>query len=95
VHPDDIQYTAIATPLGLYEWTVMPQGGTNAPATHQRCMYLALKKYIGSICHVYLDDIIIWSQSMEEHENNLRLVLEALRPSHLYCSPKKTTLFAT
>jgi hypothetical protein len=38
VHPDNIHLTAVRTPWGLYEWTVMPQGGCNAPATHQRRM---------------------------------------------------------
>lgn len=93
VHPDDQQYTAVTTPFGLYEWTVMPQGCRNAPATHQRRMYNALRPYIGSICHVYLDDIIIWSNSIEEHRKNVSLVLEALRAHHLFCSPKKTDLF--
>jgi hypothetical protein len=45
VHPDDIHLTAIATPLGLYEWTVLPLGGTNGPATHQRRMYQALREH--------------------------------------------------
>lgn len=95
VHPDDIQYTAITTPFGLYEWTVMPQGGRNAPATHQRRMFAALRPFIGSICHVYMDDIIIWSQTIDEHRRNVELVLEALRAHSLFASTKKTILFAT
>ena len=95
VHPDDIPLTAVNTPFGLYEWTVMPMGGTNAPATHQRRMTQALKHLLGRICHVYLDDIIIWSDSIEEHQQNVEAVMQALQASHLYCSPKKTNLFCT
>ncbi len=95
VHPDHVKYTAITTPFGLYEWTVMPQGCCNAPSTHQRRMYTALRPYIGSICHVYLDDIIIWSQSLEEHRRNVETILTALRANQLYCSLKKTDLFCT
>jgi hypothetical protein len=78
IHPDDIKYTAIDTPKGLHEWTVMPQGGRNAPATHQRRMFIALRPLIGKICHAYLDDIIIWSQTVAEHVKNVKLVLDAL-----------------
>ncbi|KAJ8468222.1 hypothetical protein ONZ45_g17322 [Pleurotus djamor] len=95
VHPDDIKYTAVRTPIGLYEWVVMPMGCRNAPATHQRRMTEALRHLIGSICHVYLDDIIIWSSSVEEHIANVRKVMDALREASLYCSLKKTTLFCT
>lgn len=94
VHPDDVPYTAVTTPFGLYEWLVMPQGCRNAPATHQRRMVSALRHLIGNICHVYIDDIIIWSQTMEEHERNVEAVLLALRSHSLYASPKKTNLFA-
>ncbi len=93
VHPDHIKYTAITTPFGLYEWTVMPQGCRNAPSTHQRRMYSALRQYIGNICHVYLDDIIIWSQTLEEHKQNVETILNALRKNNLFCSLKKTDLF--
>jgi len=95
IHPDDIKYTAIDTPKGLHEWTVMPQGGRNAPATHQRRMFIALRPLIGKICHAYLDDIIIWSQTVAEHVKNVKLVLDALRKACLFCSPKKTSLFCT
>lgn len=78
VHPDDIPYTAVLTPFGLYEWTVMSQGCRNTPATHQWQMFHALQKHIGTICHVYLDDIIIWSQNLDEHWWNVATVLECL-----------------
>ena len=95
VHPDDIHLTAVCTPWGLYEWTVMPMGGCNAPSTHQRQMTDALRHLIGKICHVYLDNIIIWSQTVEEHEQNVTKVLEALRVAKLFCNEKKSILFAT
>ena len=70
-------------------------GGCNAPSTHQRCMTDALQELIGKICHVYLDDIIIWSQTVEEREVNIAKVLEALCKANLFCNGDKTTLFST
>ena len=95
VHPDDVRLTAIMTPFGLYEWVVTPMGCRNAPATHQQRINQALRKHIGVICHVYLDNIIIWLSSIEEHRRNVRTVLQALREAHLYCSTKKSQLFTT
>jgi hypothetical protein len=95
VHPDDIHLTAVRTPWGLYEWTVMPQGGCNALATHQQWMTNALQEYIGKICHVYLNDIIIWSQTMEEHEQNCNTILVVLQNASIYCNQAKSNLFAT
>ena len=95
VYPDDIHLTAVRTLWGLYEWTIMPQGGCNAPATHQRHMNNALREHIGKICHVYLDDIIIWSQTLEEHKQNCNTILEALCKASIYCNEAKSTLFAT
>jgi hypothetical protein len=74
---------------------VMPMGLRNAPAIHQRHVTSALCTYIGKICHIYLDDIIIWSSSIEEHCENVRTILAALRGSQLYCNPRKTHLFET
>lgn len=96
VHPDDIKYTAVSTPFGMYEWTVMPMGCRNAPATHQRRMFSALRHLIGKVCHVYMDDIVVWSSTDHaEHEENLRQVLNAIRAAGLYCSNKKTAMFQT
>lgn len=83
----------MTTPFGLYEWTVMPMGLRNSPSVQQRRLTAALRPLLGVICHVYLDDIVIWSQSVEEHVENVRKVLSALRAASLYCNPKKTHLF--
>jgi hypothetical protein len=53
-----------------------------------------LRYLIGRICHVYLDNIIIWSDLLQEHEANVRSVLEALHQAHLYCSVRKGVLFS-
>ena len=95
MHPKHVPYTAVSTPFGLYEWLVMPMGLKNSPAIHQRRVTKALGNLIGKICHIYLDDIVIWSNSLEEHERNVSLVLQALEAAHLYCNPKKTHLFCT
>ena len=55
----------------------------------------ALRDLIGKICHVYLDDIIIWSQTVEEHTANVAKVLDALRKANLFCNGAKSTLFST
>ena len=73
----------------------MPMGIKNAPAIHQRHVTAALREHIGKICHVYLDDIVIWSNNIDEHARNVRTILQALENAKLYCNPKKTKLFCT
>ncbi|SGY95245.1 BQ5605_C036g11481 [Microbotryum silenes-dioicae] len=92
---EDIPKTAVATPWGLFEWVVMLMGLSNAPATHQRRVNEALSSLIGKSCFAYLDDITIFSDTMEDHQTHVKEVLEALRRADLYCSPKKTELFRT
>ncbi len=88
-----IPYTAVNTPFRLYEWLVMPQGMKNVLAIHQHCVNHALQYLIGKICHIYLDDIIIWSNSIEEHMLHVHQVLDALHADALYCNPKKSEFF--
>jgi len=90
----DIHKTAFKTPFGSYEWLVMPQGLCNAVATFQRYMNWVLRDYVGRFCAVYIDDIAIWSNSIEEHEEHVRLILEALRNAGICASKDKSTLFA-
>jgi reverse transcriptase-like protein/integrase-like protein/chromodomain-containing protein len=95
MHPDDVHLTAVNTPFGLFEWLVMPMGLKNAPSIHQRRMLSALRPFIGKICHIYIDDIVIWSNNMQEHEENVRKILQALKDASLYCNPKKSHLFCS
>lgn len=73
----------------------MPVGLQNAPAIQQRRVTAALREYIGVICHVYLDDIVIWSENIEEHHENVRKILEALRAAHMFVNMKKSHLYQT
>jgi RNase H-like domain found in reverse transcriptase/Reverse transcriptase (RNA-dependent DNA polymerase)/Integrase zinc binding domain/Chromo (CHRromatin Organisation MOdifier) domain/Aspartyl protease len=93
MHPEDIHKTAVSTPFGLYEWTVMPMGFRNSPAIHQRRVTNTLRPLIGKICHIYLDDIVIWSETIDEHIKNTRTVMQALLDAKLYVNEKKTHLF--
>lgn len=89
----EIPLTAVHTPWGLFEWCAMPMGLKNAPSTHQGRLEEALGELLNSICVIYLDDIVVFSNTPEEHLVNTRLVLQRLREANLYCSAKKTKLF--
>jgi transposase InsO family protein len=90
------QYTAFSTPDGgLYQFRVMPFGLKGAPSTFQRLMCQeVLPGHLRKFAMVYLDDIIIYSQSHEEHLKHLRLVLERLQIHGLCCAPQKCHLGA-
>ena len=68
--------TAFNTPLGHFEYLVMPFGLTNAPAVFQALVNDVLRDMLKRFIFVYLDDILIFSQSMEEHVQHVRLVLQ-------------------
>jgi transposase InsO family protein len=85
--------TAFRTRFGLYESLVMPFGLTGAPATFQRYINSALRRYLDLFCTAYLDDILIYSRTREEHVEHLRLVLQALREAGLYAKPSKCEFF--
>lgn len=87
--------TAFVCPLGFYEFNRMPQGITNAPSTFQRLM----EKCMGNLhlreVLVFLDNIIVFSSSLEEHESRLTHVLQQLRENGLKLSPSKCRFFQT
>ena len=67
VEPSDKEKTAFSTSKGHFEFNVMPFGLTNAPATFQRLMECVLAGISGELCLAYLDDIIVYSVSFDEH----------------------------
>jgi hypothetical protein len=85
----DREKTAFICSQGLFEYNVMPFGLTNAPATFQRMMDKVLKEYIGEFVTVYLDDIMIYSKSFEEHVEHIEKVLMKLKEINAVIKLKK------
>lgn len=83
MHQDSIQKTAFNVENGHYEYLRMPFGLKNAPATFQRVMDHVLKDIQNKICLVYMDDIIIFSTSLQEHISNLKQVFQRLSDAKL------------
>ena len=90
----DVPKTVFATIFGTYESLVMQQGDCNAPSTFQRLMTRLFFRQIGKRVHVYLDDIFIFSYTMEEHERHLEEVFDVLRRAKLYLSASKFDLYS-
>lgn len=93
VAEDSIDKTAFVSHSGFYEWTRMPFGLTNAPATFQRALDLILAGYKWHTCLVYLDDIIIFSNSVSDHIEHLNDVLTALGQAGISLKLPKCSFF--
>ena len=89
---EDKPKTSFVTRSGLYQFKVMPFGVTNGPATFQRLMDLTMAGLNYRICLVYLDDIILMSNTVEEHLERLILILDRLRQAGLKLKPSKCKL---
>ncbi|GJV24005.1 putative reverse transcriptase domain-containing protein [Tanacetum coccineum] len=89
VHEDDIPKTAFRTRYGHFEFTVMPFGLTNAPAMFMDLMNRVCRPYLDKFVIVFIDDILIYSKTQEEHVEHLRLVLELLKKEKLYAKFSK------
>lgn len=94
VEENDKQYTAFTVgPLGLFECNRLPFGLSNSPATFQRLMQKVLGDMSPEFSTVYLDDILIYSESYEEHLQHLRLVFDRLENYGLKINSKKCQFF--
>ncbi|GJZ09013.1 putative nucleotidyltransferase, ribonuclease H [Tanacetum coccineum] len=89
VHEDDIPKTAFRTHYGQFEFIVMPFGLTNAPSVFMDLMNRVCGPYLDKFVIVFIDDILIYSKTREEHVEHLRLVLELLKRAKLYAKFSK------
>jgi hypothetical protein len=89
IRESDIPKTAFRTRYGLYEYTVMSFGLMNALAYFMYLMNNVFMEYLDKFIVVFIDDILVYSKTEEEHEEHLRLVLERLRANQLYAKFSK------
>ncbi|GJU64877.1 putative reverse transcriptase domain-containing protein [Tanacetum coccineum] len=89
VREEDIPKTAFRTRYGHYEFQVMPFGLTNAPAVFMDLMNRVCKPYLDKFVIVFIDDILIYSKSKQEHEEHLKIILELLKKEELYAKFSK------
>ncbi|WVZ53112.1 hypothetical protein U9M48_004098 [Paspalum notatum var. saurae] len=89
IRPSDIPKTAFTTKYGLFEYTVMSFGLTNAPAYFMQLMNSVFMDYLDKFVIIFIDDILVYSKTEAEHEEHLRLVLQRLREHRLYAKLSK------
>lgn len=90
IDPKDIPKTAFNVDGGKFEFVRMPFGLKNAPATFQRLMDAVLRKHLNIRCFVYMDDIIIFSSSLDEHLKDIQKILQTLRDANLKVQSDKS-----
>lgn len=90
---DTKKFTAFVTPFDIYEYNRLPFGWKNSGAWFQKMMNGVLKNFIGIFCNVYVDDIIVYSRTREDHGEHLEKVLEALSAARLKINIKKSEFF--
>ena len=89
----DIEKTAFRTRYGSFEFLVLPFGLTNAPSTFMAMMQDILKPYLDKFAISFLDDILIYSNSLEEHKQHVRMIMNVLRENKLYVKASKCEMF--
>ena len=89
IRPEDVPKMAFSTRYGLYEYLVMSFGLTNAPAYFMYLMNSVFMPELDKFVAVFIDDILIYSETAEEHEEHLRVVLSRLREHKLYAKFSK------
>src|ERR1700736_2530345 len=94
IESDDIWKTAFATTLGTFILHVMQQGNCNAPSTFQRLMMWVFREHLGLFIRIYLNDIFVYSDSVDEHQIHLCIAFDTLQRHKFYISQPKLDLFS-
>ncbi|KAF5472032.1 hypothetical protein F2P56_008781 [Juglans regia] len=89
IKDQDIPKTVFQTHYGHFEFIVMPFGLTNAPTTFMNWMNRICRQYLDSFMIVFIDDILVYSRSDEEHRGHLGIILETLQKQQLYAKLSK------
>ena len=93
VRDEDVHKTAFRTRFGQYEYLVMPFGLTNAPATFMMLMNDILRPFMGQFVVDFIDDVLVYSKNLIDHEVYLHSIFQALREHGLLANSDKTFLF--
>ena len=94
IKSEDLYKTMFSTLFGTFQSHVIQMGDCNAPSTFQWLMTITVQDFIGKFVHVYLDDIFIFLNSLEEHLEHIIMVLQWLREAHFFLSKSKVDLFS-
>ena len=89
VAEEDVRKIAFRTRYGYYEFVVMPFGLTNGPSAFMKLMNNVFREYLDKCVIVFIDDILVYSRSKEEHEWHLRVVINKLREQQLFAKLSK------
>jgi hypothetical protein len=90
---EDVHKTAFRTRYGLHEFKVLPFGLTNAPATFMQLMNEVFKEELDTCVIIYLDDILVYSPTLEQHRKDVRRILQKLRQERLFAKRSKCEFF--
>ena len=93
VAAEDVPKTAFTSRHGHFEWLVLPMGLTNAPAEFMALMENTFRSELNKFVLVFLDDILVYSRTLEEHKEHLRVVLQRLREQKLFAKLSKCCFF--
>ena len=89
IDPHDVENSAMATPDGPMLSEVLQQGDCNAPATFQTVMNDLFAPYLGRFVDIYLDDVMVYSDNLEDHVRYVKLVIDILRREKFYLTERK------